>query len=701
MSVNDHHRKKIISEFQHMYEHSLADLAYSHPALPNTVQDAEAAMDYAFNILYPNIMPPVATQGDLPAVGNTLRDQRVVQDDGDGKAAIYAWLQNDGMPAPDWVKVGDLDWGTNTVISGLLDQTQYLYVRKYGTTDYDPVTELPLTGIEAGQHIYGGDLANQHLTLHANNGDPLGNTGFVQFGDNARPTQDLTFDLGDATHRLKDLYAGTAIIGTGTMTITSDGVTGTITDTSGEISFGDENLATTGNANASTITASTALVVDDSSDSLTIDTASITSDTGALSFGANDISTTGTLASGVATIDSDLTLASGSITSASGAIGFGDENLSTTGTLDAGVATFDQLNVDDVRLDGNSLSVTTLDTDLQIAANGTGVVDINSAVTALGADFVGSVSVTGDLTVDQLGFDGDVISSTTGSIQVDDTVLPVAGTENLGSAAQSFNDLFMTGSFGDGTNTIAIGEVLRFRRTTFRDVAETIPAQDSDSLFYNIASGTWLAADVNTKVDHGSILGLGDDDHTQYALLAGRGTAQVLNGGDASGTLSLSAHAGTANAITIDSGDVSPSATATFDLGKTGNEFKDIYLTGQLIGARLENQATAGIVGNVATPGRVWFNTTDEFVYVNDNAGNVKKVGNNSHSGTYTNVQLAAPVDVSAYVDDARNCVWQLQDVANGNEIMAVPLQLTATTVIAANTVALPAGSYRLVGIEV
>lgn len=35
--------------------------------------------------------------------------------------------------------------------------------------------------------------------------------------------------------------------------------------------------------------------------------------------------------------------------------------------------------------------------------------------------------------------------------------------------------------------------------------------------------------------DHGALTGLGDDDHAQYALLAGRGTGQTLIGGTASG----------------------------------------------------------------------------------------------------------------------------------------------------------------------
>lgn len=42
----------------------------------------------------------------------------------------------------------------------------------------------------------------------------------------------------------------------------------------------------------------------------------------------------------------------------------------------------------------------------------------------------------------------------------------------------------------------------------------------------------WLA---QTYLDHGSISGLGDDDHTQYALLAGRSGGQTLIGGTASG----------------------------------------------------------------------------------------------------------------------------------------------------------------------
>lgn len=41
--------------------------------------------------------------------------------------------------------------------------------------------------------------------------------------------------------------------------------------------------------------------------------------------------------------------------------------------------------------------------------------------------------------------------------------------------------------------------------------------------------------DFSKTVDHGSTVGLGDDDHTQYALLAGRSGGQTFKGGTASG----------------------------------------------------------------------------------------------------------------------------------------------------------------------
>jgi len=48
-------------------------------------------------------------------------------------------------------------------------------------------------------------------------------------------------------------------------------------------------------------------------------------------------------------------------------------------------------------------------------------------------------------------------------------------------------------------------------------------------------TGQATVADYNALLDHGVLLGLADDDHTNYALLAGRSGGQALIGGTASG----------------------------------------------------------------------------------------------------------------------------------------------------------------------
>jgi len=105
------------------------------------------------------------------------------------------------------------------------------------------------------------------------------------------------------------------------MTITA----GSILSASGSITFGNENLVTTGTfgSGAATLGATTVTTL---------------GGTGALS-GFTTGAFSSTLTSGTHTISSDLALATGSITSASGAISFGNENLTTTGTFASGAIT--------------------------------------------------------------------------------------------------------------------------------------------------------------------------------------------------------------------------------------------------------------------------------------------------------------------------------------------------------------------------
>lgn len=57
-----------------------------------------------------------------------------------------------------------------------------------------------------------------------------------------------------------------------------------------------------------------------------------------------------------------------------------------------------------------------------------------------------------------------------------------------------------------------------------------------DGTSLSISGGNTVEFDtLFSTIDHGSLLGLSDDDHTQYALLAGRSGGQTLNGGTGSG----------------------------------------------------------------------------------------------------------------------------------------------------------------------
>ena len=70
----------------------------------------------------------VATPANLPVSGNTLGDQRVVLNDGDGKQAMYVCVATSGDFNAQWDKIGDVDWTNdhgNMVGLGDDDHTQY------------------------------------------------------------------------------------------------------------------------------------------------------------------------------------------------------------------------------------------------------------------------------------------------------------------------------------------------------------------------------------------------------------------------------------------------------------------------------------------------------------------------------------------------------------------------------------------------
>jgi len=147
----------------------------------------------------------------------------------------------------------------------------------------------------------------------------------------------------------------------------------------------DGTLNVSGTANTGTLTAATGSTFGN----LTLADGSITDSSGAISFGDENLSTTGTITAATGSALGNLTLADGSITDSSGAISFGDENLTTTGTLDvSGLATLGSLtvnsttnltttNIDNLTLQDNTISSSS-NADINLTPGGTGSVVINN-----------------------------------------------------------------------------------------------------------------------------------------------------------------------------------------------------------------------------------------------------------------------------------------------------------------------------------
>ena len=281
------------------------------------------------------------TQSGVHTIDNTLNDYRVVLDDGDGKAAAYRWQSRLGG-AEAWYKQYDMDWSEDSILSGIVSKTQDMWVSRQGTRDIDSAGSY-ITGTFAGQRIIGGSVTNTNMTLTANNADT---TGYIQTTNTLRPSANNTYDLGTSAERWKDGYFyNSVVVGSASMTLSA----GSITDSSGAISFGNENLSTTGDFSGKDVTATSSFIVG----TTTIAAASITDSSGAISFGNENLSTTGTLAAEDVTLtkntftlifSADDGAGKSTILSSQGEISFGNENLTTTGKIT--VADIDATNTD-------------------------------------------------------------------------------------------------------------------------------------------------------------------------------------------------------------------------------------------------------------------------------------------------------------------------------------------------------------------
>ena len=730
---SQHHRNRIWNRDQHPYKHSLSEFAYINAAIPGAT-NIESALDYILAVLFPNVEPAVATPGDLPTTGNNDKDYRVVLDDGDGRQAAYRWEQREGDTTSQWYKVADMDWSTDSILAQLTDVTQPLYVSKGGVQDIDENGD-PVVGLYSGQIVYGGVDAGSNLSLNSNSGDGTGaQSGFVQIDSQFRPTVDDTYDLSTVTERWRNAhFAGAVSIGS--ITISGN----TIVDSTGTIEFADESLLTTGNITGAAVTGSS-LVADDTTTTVTLVPGSYTDLSGSVDFGAANLTTTGTLGAGVTTLSSggetlELNPDNGgnraSITTSQGAIDFNDEDLYTTGALNVGV-----LEIDNLRLEGNTFSSTT--GNINIVPDGMGIVSVQKplhtfaqVVTGLitlagGFAQVGAASITGSLDVDNINIDGNTISATdtngditieplgSGVVAIGGVLRPTSGGPfDLGTTGRRWGELYLSGGINDGANRIDSDTLLSLRSVVYRDLAQTQPAQNGDTIFYDSSNNIFLASTPDSEVNHTTISGLdtGDAGHTQFAMLAGRPGGQSLFGStDPSGELTLGGTTDPTSGFVRTQDTFTPAVTASYastwtgnDLGADTHRWNDVYTSGEFKGFRLENVTSTALPAfSMQNRGRIVWATDENRAYVDVGTEfRVLGVGKFLGDQVFDGVQLVKDVDVSSGVTDARTAQWQLMDNANNFEIMQVTLTVTSATNVRITTnIPLPASSYRLIGIE-
>jgi len=685
----------------------MSDFGYANPNLPG-ITNMQGALDYLVAVIYPNAKPAVQTYADLPLVGNVIGDYRVVNDGGDGRSEGWRWEQREGEAAPSWHKIYDVDWSMDSILASWQGQTLGFYVQKIGHDDADE-TGTPITGIYAGQRIFGGASANTNLTLSANSGDGAGpQTGFVQVTDSFRPTLDNSLSLGTTDERWSSVWSYDLVAGT--MALSG----GSITDSSGAIDFGLSNLSTTGSVTTGTMVLSSGSIADSS---------------GEVDFGSSDIRTTGdvyadsVVLSGTLNLPSgsqvaDFTFTNGNINCATPTVTLNALNLNTTGSVTAGL-----LNVDNLSIDGNTISTTALNQDLILSANGTGKINVSSQIITSSAISVTSapVSVTGAgayLDVGNLRISNFVIASlgvgssivlqpNGGSVGVSGPVNPNGDNiRDFGTVSSRWRNLYLATNLSDGTNTFTVSDLMKLKDVNFRDSGRTQAAQIGDSLFWD--GSRWLASAPDTEIAHASLSGLttGDSGHTQFALLAGRSGGQSLIGGTGSGesiTLQSTSHA--VKGFIVVSDTVSPLTDASYsgswsgiDLGRSTYRFNDVYTAGEFKGLRVENVGTLPSSSSQKV-GRLLYYTSDQNLYI-DTGSTVKQVGGSRvyYETVWDGTQSVKDITVSGV--DARFAIWQLKDNTNDFDVIYCSIKATSSTNVRIDLGSpLPAGTYRLVGV--
>lgn len=121
--------------------------------------------------------------------------------------------------------------------------------------------------------------------------------------------------------------------------------------------------------------------------------------------------------------------------------------------------------------------------------------------------------------------DSGWVQTTNDPVTVDSTVQVF--TQFSGGGAFSAANV---GTLGTGVFKQKVGSQFQFRNVAAGSTNLTTSLDGSDNILVDVSIAT-----LEGNLDHGNLAGLTDDDHTQYALLAGRSGGQTLVGGTGAG----------------------------------------------------------------------------------------------------------------------------------------------------------------------
>jgi hypothetical protein len=425
-----------------------------------------------------------------------------------------------------------------------------------------------LTGLVVGNSTANSTFGNGTIALTSAGNINAGNllttnnlsvTTYVT--SNLIPNANVTYSLGNSTNRWKDLWLSSSTIYFDTLSTVS---AGTLTNGNSNISIPTSN----GNVTISAIGNSNIVVV----------TGTGVNIAGTLNTGSGTITTTGNANIGNLGFGSGIITGTGNITAGNiiGTIAAGSNTITTTGNITGG-------NIIGPYANGNSnINIPSANGNVNISAVGNANILV---VTGTGANITGTMNVSGNANVGNLGFGSGLITGT-GNI--------ISGNANLGNNVTA-NFFTGSGAFLTSVTAVTAGTVTTNAQPNITSTGTltslTVGNATANSTFGNgtiTASGNISFTGANVSL--GSISNLKITGGTAGYFITTDGAGN-LSWGATSGGGGVSASGSNTQVQFNDGGSLGATANLTFD--KTTNTLS----TGKIVASIGANLGTN--VGNV------------------------------------------------------------------------------------------------------